>query len=295
LAGAETVEHFHQTLEGLKRHVFPRRAAQIQKRYMRRFLRKAAGVKVREFMARFAELNEYLTRFPPQQNGGPSITPLDDDEQKDIAEFAVPHTWQKGMVQHGFDPSTFTLTELIEFCERFEYTEDSEWTSGGQKAKTSQNGGKTESKSQVKSSAGGGKSSDRGPHNNKSSDGGASNNHKRKYNANAYCKFHGVYGHSTDDCTVVQQQISRMQGAYEANKRAFHGDKTWTRNHNTNATKSALTPQKKSQEQLHALMEERIEKEVEARIKKRSEEALYAFENMSLSDDEEAESKKKKE
>lgn len=104
-----------------------------------------------------------------------------------------------------------------------------------------------------------------------------------------------------NDCRTVLAQVKAMKGAYEANKRANYGNKTWTRSNNTTNTTSksnsgAMVPthQQKSKEQLHALMEARIEKEIEARIKKRTEEALYEFEHMSLSDDDIDDNEKKK-
>ena len=293
--GAETDANFVVVIEGLKRHVFPRRAYAVQKRYMHRFVRKSQALKTREFMARLAELNSYLTQFPPQQVGGPAIDPLDDDEVKDIGEFAVPASWQKGMVQHGFDPADHTLTEFVEFCERFEYTEDPEWKSVGPRAKTSQNGGKGDSNYHAKTSVGGKpKSSGGNPNNN------LPNNRKRKYDPNAYCKYHKRYGHFTDKCEVVLAQIAAMQGAYDAHddshKRANFGNKTWTRN----PTKDSLTHQQKSKEELHALMEARVEEEVEKRINKRQRElaALTAeeFEQLMLSDSEsDNDNKEKKE
>ena len=78
-------------------------------------------------------MNNYLSQFPPQQLDGPVGVVLDDEELKEVGE--SPASWQKGMVQHGFDPADHSLNELIEFCECFEYTEDHDPASVGQKPK----------------------------------------------------------------------------------------------------------------------------------------------------------------
>ena len=188
-AGDEMIAHFQTAIAGLTRHVFPHRAYAIQKRYMRRFLRKPLGVSIHDYAARVAEMNNYLPQFPPPHVGGPPVVPLDEEESKDMLEFSVPNSWQKGMVQHGFDPADHTLTEFIEFCEHFEYMEDHEWNSVGQRPKP-QESGKGGSSCHAKSSLGGTQSSDRGYGyqigGNRMND--HNNERKREYDPNAYCK-----------------------------------------------------------------------------------------------------------
>jgi hypothetical protein len=159
IAGAETIANYQQAIRALTRgHVFPRCASVTQKQYMCHFLHKPLGTPIRDFIARLVEMNNYLPQFPPQQLGGAVGVILDDEELKEVGEFSIPASWQKGMVQHGFDPADHSLNELIEFCERFEYTEDHDLASVGQKPKH-QAGGMGESKSQAKSSARGNQSS----------------------------------------------------------------------------------------------------------------------------------------
>ena len=118
-AAEETLEDFNNSLNGLIQHVFPCRAISIQKRYMRRFMRKPRSMTIRDFMTRITEVNTYLTKFPPFQ----AEQMLPQDEIMDIAEFAIPARWQKLMILHGFDPINSTPSEFIEFCERLEYAE----------------------------------------------------------------------------------------------------------------------------------------------------------------------------
>ena len=56
-------------MNALTKHVFPARAAQTQKRYMRRYLRKPADKTTREHMARVVEINELISKFPEVIHG----------------------------------------------------------------------------------------------------------------------------------------------------------------------------------------------------------------------------------
>ena len=292
IAGAETIPNYHQAINALTRHVFPRRAYATQKRYMRRFLRKPLGTPMRDFVARLVEINNYLPQFPPQQLGGAAGVVLDDEELKEVGEFSIPASWQKGMVQHGFDPADHTLNELIEFCERFEYTEDHELTSGGQKPKP-QVGGTGESKPHAKSSARG-KFASAGSQQARHSDGrNGDSNCKRPFDPNAWCQLHKKYGHWTDDCKVVQEQIEAMQAQYQAHKRAntnLFENKSWQRKSAPGSDAKMPSHQQKSKNELHALMEQEIDRRVARRINKRQhaadDESVHAFEQLSISDDE---------
>ena len=61
-------------------HIFPAHALQMQKRFMRRFLRKPTGIKTQKFVARVNEMNNFLREFP-SPNGE------DADEILDLLEF----------------------------------------------------------------------------------------------------------------------------------------------------------------------------------------------------------------
>ena len=55
--GNQTNDNFVLCLRDVTEHVFPKRAIAVQKRYMRRYMRKPRTVKTREYMARFVEMN----------------------------------------------------------------------------------------------------------------------------------------------------------------------------------------------------------------------------------------------
>jgi hypothetical protein len=142
---------------------------------------------------------------------------LDDEELKEVGEFSIPASWQKGMVQHGFDPADHSLNELIEFCKRFEYTEDHDPALVRQKPKL-QVGGMGESKpSHAKSSVRGNFASGRSQshHINGQSD---DSKCKRSLDPNEWYQLHEKVGHWTDDCDVTKAQITATKGQYQVHK-----------------------------------------------------------------------------
>ena len=194
--GTETVAHFEDTLKSLKAHVFPRKALANQKRYMRRFLRKPRDLSVREFTTRLVEINEMLNEFPP----GANDQKLPDDELMDIAEYAVPATWQRTMLMHNFDPTIHSPQDFIEFCERIEFAEGTE----NKEAKP-----QTDSRNR-KDGLLRAKSSERGEN--------ANGNRKRRSESTKWCALHEVDSHNTGECKVLLNQAKRMRGTWEAYK-----------------------------------------------------------------------------
>ena len=117
--GNETVAHHSACLNAVTEHVFPQRSLQYQRRYMRRYLRKPNTMKTREFNTRLQEMNAYLSEFPPFNDD----QSLADDDLSEVLEFAVPPSWQRTMVLQGFNASERSATEIVNFCERLEFTE----------------------------------------------------------------------------------------------------------------------------------------------------------------------------
>jgi hypothetical protein len=116
----ETNASFEACMDALARHVFPKRASQLQKRYMRRFIRKPAGMTTKQFAARLVELNAYLPKFPTAAPGQATVAKLEDDEIVDIMEFGVPRSWQRKMIEHDFDVMTASIHDFVDFCDRME-------------------------------------------------------------------------------------------------------------------------------------------------------------------------------
>ena len=117
--GNEDDVTFILDVQALTSHIFPQRALRMQKRYMRRYMRKPRDMKMRVYRNRVVKLNNYLEQFPTLINATQKI---DDDEIVDILEFGT-----SGKVK-------WSLWDLIRrslivrnwsnFCERLEYDED---------------------------------------------------------------------------------------------------------------------------------------------------------------------------
>ena len=79
--GNQTVDHFELVAADLTAHVFPSKAYVIQKRYMKKFIKKPRNMKIRALVSRIQELNDYLPSLPPSVTGT-DPTELPDDEIK---------------------------------------------------------------------------------------------------------------------------------------------------------------------------------------------------------------------
>lgn len=187
LDGNETVANFNVCLDAVRDQVFPSRAILLQKRYMRRFLRKPAGHTTREFAARLQEINGYLPKFPRVVEGEDPVK-LPDDEVLDILEFGVPVSWQKAMLLQDFDPLRHDVKAFVAFCERLEQVESTEKDSTKPAAKQ----GKGKKRVRIEETGGSGKKSTK------------------------HCMLHGDGSHSTEDCFTLKNQAKKMKAVYDA-------------------------------------------------------------------------------
>ena len=185
--GSETNAHYEEVMDALTAHVFPIKALQTQKRFMRRFLRKPREMKARDFVSRVCEINEMLNQFPGANGAGS----LPQDELLDLMEFGMPSSWQRQMIMHDFDPMDKSIPEFINMCERIEMTEP-------ETKKVSINDEVI-------------------PRKKRKSNSGSILNTKGKY-----CMLHGECGHSTDECRTMQRHSSALKEKY---KRDFKNTK----------------------------------------------------------------------
>ena len=114
-----SMDDVNECIDAVTKTLFPHRALARQKRYMRRFMRKPAGMPIRAYVARIYKLNKYLKEFPPfgKQQA------LLEDKLVELVECGIPNVWQKQMVMQGFDPINHTMRDLINFTERLEVVE----------------------------------------------------------------------------------------------------------------------------------------------------------------------------
>jgi len=203
LHGDETEENYQAVMRDLMLYIFPKKALRIQKRYMRRQMRKPREMRVRDFVARVQEMNNYLKYFPPFED----VQILPEDEILDILESAVPNTWQKEFVRSGFDPIEHDVREFIERSERVELTESLETKKGDRPNNNNNHNGKK----------------------NKQNDHGMKSNHHRSDGSNKGskwsaktseeakdCPLHGKGTHPMGQCKVLKAQAEKMRATYMA-------------------------------------------------------------------------------
>ncbi len=118
--GNENIANFNVLLRHITNHVFPARALQTQKRYMRQMMVKPRTTTVRKYAVRLAEINGYLNDFPTHQSN--QAIPV--DKLLEILEFAIPVGWQHQMTRNGIDPLQQTFTQFVQFYECLESTEN---------------------------------------------------------------------------------------------------------------------------------------------------------------------------
>lgn len=193
--GTETNQNFELMKKYLIFKIFPRRALRLQKRYLRRYLRKPRDVQMRSVHTRVVELNDYLESFPNGKTNDQGVPlgfsanqKLDDDELADILEYGCPGSWQRKMISHGFDPieEDDPIEGLVQFCERMETVEGME---ANLNPKQSSNNNKSSRKRKTPDDSGDGSS---------------------KYDPTKFCRYHGP-GHDTGKCRKLLELADKMK------------------------------------------------------------------------------------
>ena len=199
-------------------------------------MRKPREMKVRDFVARVQEINNYLSQFPPF---GADQT-LPEDEVLDILESAVPIAWQREFVRSGFDPIDHDVREFVDRSERVELTE-------------ALDNKKTDSHTNPSSSNKKHKANGHGTRSNPHRSGG--NNKGPKWGARTSeeaptCPLHGK-GHSMGDCKVLRAQAEKMK--------AMHMAKSFEQKTEERKNKRKFAD-KISKDEINAMIEARIKK-----------------------------------
>ena len=192
---SENLASFDHVIAELTAHVFPARAGQTQKRYMRRFMKKPIGMSIKAFFARFVEINELFVYFPPHPKTQADVEKFDSDELLDILEYAIPFAWKREMLLQDFDPVVSTLDAFTAFCERLEITLPHQETEK-----------KTNKKDQEQK------------HTTKRKNRESQNNADDKY-----CTLHGKGNHSTSECFTLKRKANKLK---KDNPDKFRGKKT---------------------------------------------------------------------
>jgi hypothetical protein len=226
LVGNETVVNLKTVFKKVAATVFPIKAYFTQKQAMRRFMRKPKDMKIRDYVDRLQEINSYLIYFPVKDDEA-AATSLPKEEMMDIFLFGIPNSWQKKIVELGFDSIAHTPQEFVEVCERISYGESDD---NGQKAKAKQNAGNKGAKLQPNSLC--------------------KNSNKKSNNSDKYCPLHKTYGHDANECKVLLAQAKRMSA-------------TWQAGGNTNYKRQKQEFQAKKTEQMFSFMVNAFKKATE--------------------------------
>ena len=116
LVGICTVAFFTTVMATMNVHIFPTYAYCDQRQYIQRYLKKPPDMKVRSFTTRLIQLNLYLPYFPPDRPGQ-LVTPLPDDDIKEILYRTMSNTWKKKMIEQGYSYLDVPIHSMAEFFE----------------------------------------------------------------------------------------------------------------------------------------------------------------------------------
>jgi hypothetical protein len=289
--GNETVEHLLHVVQAVTDYVLPVLALPSQKRYMRRIARKPAEMSMKEYIARYAEVNDYLAQFNAVAG---EANKLPADEVLEHAEFAIPSKWRQQMVLQGFEPLSHSLEDLTEFCERLEFSESMMETTHVSAKKVKFN-------------------NDKPPKGKGAPQMDNSKAAKRNDKPSHYCHYHGPnWSHDTNECKVVISQAKKMSAAhghdskqngnnyrpsstsssskYDSSNKPRFGNKTWKRSDNEQSKKELHA-------ELHTMIKQMVEQTMTNKNGKKRratdppvrEDFNYnqEFENLSISDTDE--------
>jgi hypothetical protein len=218
---------------------------------------------MREFVARINEINAMMQEFPP---GFTLEQRISDSEMKDLLEFAIPISWRVKMAEHAFIPIEHKVPDIVDFCERLEFTENATRSisnlNSNNQAQQSQNKGKNSEKGQQsQDNVGALPQATSKQRTNKHTRPGKVVSFKDS-NGSDGCRLHiWATDHTTMECRVIQKQIDGMRAQYEAQPR----------NNNANKRQKTTYSQPKQDGDLHVLLDTmndvktRLDKEIKQR------------------------------
>jgi hypothetical protein len=115
-----TTEIVEEAMNAVSESVFPHRALEHQKLWMRRHMRKPRDMTARKLAAPVCRINNSLPLFP----GGSSDDKFSDSEIIELLEFSVPEAWRTKFDLEGYIPSEENKAAFITHCEVLERHEN---------------------------------------------------------------------------------------------------------------------------------------------------------------------------
>jgi len=194
--GPEVVK---DTLNDVVKCLLPNTTLQCVKQCLRREARKPLDMSAKQDIMHIYCINtEEIPCCPP---AFATAQCFGDDEIVDILFFGAPKSWQREMGRQGFDPLTKTPTEVVEFMERIEMSEDFDANKKVPTATT---------KKGDKKKAGNGKG-------NSDADG------------SKYCVMHGKNdSHNANECQSLKAYVKKAKSGNENSAKGGKGkNKTW--------------------------------------------------------------------
>ena len=140
-----TTEMIDDALTAVSSSIFPHRALETQKLWMRRHMRKPVDMKYRLLQAKVLKMNKNLAYFP----GGSAASRFNNTELLEILEMAIPQTWRSKFDLDTYVPSKHDRKRLHMECEAIERNEITEKPipkKESKKAKKNGKGNKTSTK-----------------------------------------------------------------------------------------------------------------------------------------------------
>ena len=227
----ETPKEYTLCVQAVTEHVFPKDALRRQRFYLRRNVHLTRNFTISEFFARFVEINEYLTQFPPFDG---EEHKLSEEEIIEILYTIIPKAWKSKLMDHGFDPVEHSLTEFSEQLVRFETFDAINGNTTINQSDTKHTG---ESQDNKKRKA----SEDTVPQEKK----------PEAKKQKAFCLLHGHCQHSTNACETVKEHILHMKEQYEATS-------SHERYKNRQAWRKKKAQKANSKEEIHVLVQEAV-------------------------------------
>ena len=118
------VEKVEQALKAVSASIFPHRALENQKQWMRRSMKKLPNMSYRVMQAQVMKMNRSLVLFP----GANEESKFSSNEMLEILEFALPKSWRAKFDLKSYVPTQHTKSRLLIECEAIERSEAMEST-----------------------------------------------------------------------------------------------------------------------------------------------------------------------
>ena len=111
-----TPEKVEQAIKAVSASIFPHRALENQKQWMRRTMKKLPNMSYRVMQAQVMKMNRSLVLFP----GANEDSKFSSSEMLKILEFALPKSWRAKFDLKSYVPTQHTKSRLLTECEAIE-------------------------------------------------------------------------------------------------------------------------------------------------------------------------------